>query len=78
MSISTLTSKGQTTIRSRHRPRCCRQEMIGLDTNILVRYLVQDDPAQAKKASALKRYSSAGSSRSRRKTWSGQRSPTAR
>jgi predicted nucleic-acid-binding protein len=27
--------------------------MIGLDTNVLVRYLVQDDPAQAKKASAL-------------------------
>ena len=27
--------------------------MIGLDTNVLVRYLVQDDPAQARKASAL-------------------------
>lgn len=27
--------------------------MIGLDTNILVRYLTQDDAAQAKKASAL-------------------------
>ena len=27
--------------------------MIGLDTNVLVRYLVQDDPVQAKKASAL-------------------------
>ena len=27
--------------------------MIGLDTNVLVRYLVQDDPAQANKASAL-------------------------
>ena len=27
--------------------------MIGLDTNVLVRYLVQDDPAQAKQASAL-------------------------
>ncbi|MEO6919546.1 MAG: type II toxin-antitoxin system VapC family toxin [Collimonas sp.] len=27
--------------------------MIGLDTNVLVRYLVQDDPAQARKASVL-------------------------
>lgn len=27
--------------------------MIGLDTNVLVRYFAQDDPAQAKKASAL-------------------------
>ena len=27
--------------------------MIGLDTNVLVRYLVQDDPVQAKKANAL-------------------------
>lgn len=27
--------------------------MIGIATNVLVRYLVQDDPAQAKKASAL-------------------------
>lgn len=26
--------------------------MIGLDTNVLVRYLVQDDPAQAKQAAA--------------------------
>jgi predicted nucleic-acid-binding protein len=27
--------------------------MIGLDTNVLVRYLTQDDPGQAKKANAL-------------------------
>ena len=27
--------------------------MIGLDTNVLVRYFAQDDPAQAKKAGAL-------------------------
>ena len=27
--------------------------MIGLDTNVLVRYLVQDDPAQARQANAL-------------------------
>jgi predicted nucleic-acid-binding protein len=27
--------------------------MIGLDTNVLVRYLVQDDPVQSKKANAL-------------------------
>ena len=27
--------------------------MIGLDTNVLVRYLVQDDPAQTKQANAL-------------------------
>jgi predicted nucleic-acid-binding protein len=27
--------------------------MIGLDTNVLVRYLTQDDPSQAKKANAL-------------------------
>ena len=27
--------------------------MIGLDTNVLVRYLVQDDPAQAKQANML-------------------------
>jgi predicted nucleic-acid-binding protein len=27
--------------------------MIGLDTNVLVRYLVQDDPAQSSKASEL-------------------------
>lgn len=27
--------------------------MIGLDTNVLVRYLVQDDPVQSKKAGAL-------------------------
>ena len=27
--------------------------MIGLDTNVLVRYLVQDEPVQAKKANAL-------------------------
>lgn len=27
--------------------------MIGLDTNVLVRYLAQDDPAQAAKATAL-------------------------
>jgi predicted nucleic-acid-binding protein len=27
--------------------------MIGLDTNVLVRYFAQDEPAQAKKASAL-------------------------
>lgn len=27
--------------------------MIGLDTNILVRYLAQDDPAQSRKATAL-------------------------
>lgn len=27
--------------------------MIGLDTNILVRYLVQDEPAQARRATAL-------------------------
>jgi predicted nucleic-acid-binding protein len=27
--------------------------MIGLDTNVLVRYLTQDDPAQARRASAL-------------------------
>lgn len=27
--------------------------MIGLDTNVLVRYLAQDDPDQAKKASAI-------------------------
>ncbi len=27
--------------------------MIGLDTNVLVRYFVQDDPVQARKASAL-------------------------
>ena len=27
--------------------------MIGLDTNVLVRYIVQDEPAQARKASAL-------------------------
>jgi predicted nucleic-acid-binding protein len=27
--------------------------MIGLDTNVLVRYIVQDDPAQARKATAL-------------------------
>ncbi|WP_144630004.1 PIN domain-containing protein [Bordetella genomosp. 13] len=27
--------------------------MIGLDTNVLVRYFVQDEPAQARKASAL-------------------------
>jgi AbrB family looped-hinge helix DNA binding protein len=40
-----------------HRP--CRRapgpvvEMIGLDTNVLVRYLTQDEPGQAKKANAL-------------------------
>lgn len=27
--------------------------MIGLDTNVLVRYVAQDDPSQARKASAL-------------------------
>ncbi|MEO8751752.1 MAG: type II toxin-antitoxin system VapC family toxin [Casimicrobiaceae bacterium] len=27
--------------------------MIGLDTNVLVRYLVQDDPTQSRRASAL-------------------------
>ncbi len=27
--------------------------MIGLDTNVLVRYLTQDDPAQARRANAL-------------------------
>ena len=27
--------------------------MIGIDTNVLVRYIAQDDPAQAKKATAL-------------------------
>lgn len=27
--------------------------MIGLDTNVLVRYLVQDDPAQTRRANAL-------------------------
>ena len=27
--------------------------MIGLDTNVLVRYLVQDDPTQAKRANSL-------------------------
>jgi len=27
--------------------------MTGLDTNVLVRYIIQDDPAQAKKATAL-------------------------
>ena len=27
--------------------------MIGLDTNVLVRYLVEDDPEQAKRAAAL-------------------------
>ena len=27
--------------------------MIGLDTNVLVRYLVQDDPVQAKRANSL-------------------------
>jgi len=27
--------------------------VIGLDTNVLVRYLVQDDPAQARRANAL-------------------------
>ena len=27
--------------------------MIGLDTNVLVRYLVQDDPAQTRHANAL-------------------------
>ncbi|MCW0008428.1 type II toxin-antitoxin system VapC family toxin, partial [Burkholderia pseudomallei] len=27
--------------------------MIGLDTNVLVRYLVQDDPVQSKKATRL-------------------------
>lgn len=27
--------------------------MIGLDTNVVVRYLVQDDPAQARQANAL-------------------------
>ena len=27
--------------------------MIGIDTNVLVRYLVQDDPAQAKTATQL-------------------------
>ena len=27
--------------------------MIGLDTNVLVRYIVQDEPAQARKATAL-------------------------
>ena len=27
--------------------------MIGLDTNVLVRYLVQDDPAQTRQANAL-------------------------
>jgi predicted nucleic-acid-binding protein len=30
-----------------------RSQMIGLDTNILVRYLVQDEPAQSAKATAL-------------------------
>ena len=28
--------------------------MIGLDTNVLVRYIVQDDAAQSAKASALR------------------------
>ncbi len=27
--------------------------MIGLDTNVLVRYFAQDDPVQSRKASAL-------------------------
>ena len=27
--------------------------MIGLDTNVLVRYLVQDDPTQTRQANAL-------------------------
>ena len=27
--------------------------MIGLDTNVLVRYLTQDDPAQARKAARI-------------------------
>ena len=27
--------------------------MIGLDTNVLVRYLTQDDPAQARRANAV-------------------------
>jgi predicted nucleic-acid-binding protein len=27
--------------------------MIGLDTNVLVRYLVQDDPAQSRKATQV-------------------------
>ena len=27
--------------------------MTGLDTNVLVRYLTEDDPAQARKAAAL-------------------------
>ncbi len=27
--------------------------MIGLDTNVLIRYIVQDDPAQSRKASAF-------------------------
>ncbi len=31
----------------------CGGEMIGLDTNVLVRYIMQDDAAQSAKASAL-------------------------
>ena len=31
--------------------------MIGLDTNVLVRYFTQDDPAQSRRASAFTGYS---------------------
>ncbi len=37
--------------------------MIGLDTNLLIRYLTQDDPAQSKKASAVIDRALAGDSR---------------
>jgi predicted nucleic-acid-binding protein len=36
--------------------------MIGIDTNLLVRYLTQDDPAQSKKASAVIEKALAGES----------------
>jgi predicted nucleic-acid-binding protein len=37
--------------------------MIGLDTNVLVRYLTQDDAAQARRASAVISESTSGGAR---------------
>src|SRR5208283_4888392 len=39
--------------RCRRRPRAPSAAMIGLDTNIIVRYLTQDDPAQSRLAAEV-------------------------
>ena len=36
-----------------HRGQRCLGRMIGLDANVLVRYIMQDDPAQSRKATRL-------------------------